>query len=58
MPHKTLLLQIRAWEKAVQSHSWIALHIISPGPARLISSSSVLVITYYLFQKHLDVSAL
>lgn len=54
----TEFLETGAWEKAVQSHSWVALHMISLGPTRLISFSSVLVITHYLFQKHLDVSAL
>lgn len=54
----TVFLEIGAGEKAVQSHSWVALHMICSGPTRLISFSSVLVITRYLFQKHLDVSAL
>lgn len=58
MPCKTLFLETGAWEKAVQSHSWVALHMISLGPTRLISFSSEPVVTHYLFQKHLDVSAL
>lgn len=53
-----VFLKIRAWEKTVWSHSWVALHMIHLGPTRLISFSSVLVVTHYLFQKHLDVSAL
>lgn len=54
----TVFLEIGTGEKAVQSHSWVALHMISLGPTSLISFSSVLLITHYLFQKHLDVSAL
>lgn len=54
----TVFLEIGAGEKAVQSHSWVALHMISSGPTRLVSFTSVLVITHYLFQKHLDGSTL